>query len=376
MNSPRAAPTDDKGPTILIVLWTLTGLTTVLVTARIYIRAGLLHNLGVDDWVIALSLLMGVVYCILTTINVQLGFGKHAWLLSTTAIETATFLNCLSFLFGIISFTLPKLAVTAMLNRILNASHIQRVCLWALSTLTTIVSGVCIIFLFTMCDPPRALWQTRLAIEGKATCKNVWLLIDYAIFTGALSGFVDLVLAIYPSTVLMKLHMSLRKRLALCAALGLGSVASAMAIIKCTQLKSLADQEDYTYGTADLIIWTNIESNIVIIASCIPTLQPFLELLLGNRTASSYSNSRKRNKCGSSFPDDSHDSRSKGAKAQKRNLTIATVESQEHIIPNHDGDQRLKESHMLGMIRRTDNVTVEFEQRQVENEVARSLTAW
>lgn len=40
----------------------------------------------------------------------------------------------------------------------------------------------------------------------------------------ALSAFVDMYLALYPSTVLMKLHMSLRKRLALCAALGLGSM--------------------------------------------------------------------------------------------------------------------------------------------------------
>jgi uncharacterized membrane protein len=40
----------------------------------------------------------------------------------------------------------------------------------------------------------------------------------------ALSAFVDLYLAIYPSTVLMKLHMPLKKRLALCAALGMGSV--------------------------------------------------------------------------------------------------------------------------------------------------------
>ncbi|PYI32236.1 hypothetical protein BP00DRAFT_341944 [Aspergillus indologenus CBS 114.80] len=366
---------DDKGPTILIVLWTLTGLTTVVVTGRMYIRAGLLHNLGVDDWLIVFSLLMGLVYCILTTINVRLGFGKHAWLLSATTVEHATFLNCLSFLFGIVSFTVPKLAVTAMLNRILNASHIQRVCLWTLSTLAAIVSGVCIIILFTMCDPPRALWQTSLVAEGKATCKNVWMLIDYAIFTGALSGLVDLALAIYPSTVLMKLHMSLRKRLALCAALGLGSVATAMAIIKCTQLIGLADQEDYTYGTADLIIWTNIESNIVIIASCIPTLQPFLEVMLGNRTASSYNNSRNRYK-GSNLPEYSHGSHSRSSRLRKMDFAVATVESQEHILPDA-GEEQGEGGHMLGMIRRTDNVTVEYEQGGGEDAVVvRSPTAW
>jgi hypothetical protein len=40
----------------------------------------------------------------------------------------------------------------------------------------------------------------------------------------ALSAFVDLYLAIYPAIVLWKLHMSTKKKLALMAALGLGTV--------------------------------------------------------------------------------------------------------------------------------------------------------
>lgn len=41
---------------ILSVLWALTGLTSVLVIARMYIRTSLLHNLGPDDWLITASL--------------------------------------------------------------------------------------------------------------------------------------------------------------------------------------------------------------------------------------------------------------------------------------------------------------------------------
>lgn len=40
----------------------------------------------------------------------------------------------------------------------------------------------------------------------------------------ALSAFVDLYLAIYPTAILMSLQMTLKKKLALCAALGLGAV--------------------------------------------------------------------------------------------------------------------------------------------------------
>jgi hypothetical protein len=46
---------DDKGPTILAVLWTLTGLTTMMVIARVYIRLAVLRNFGVDDYLIVMS---------------------------------------------------------------------------------------------------------------------------------------------------------------------------------------------------------------------------------------------------------------------------------------------------------------------------------
>lgn len=39
-----------------------------------------------------------------------------------------------------------------------------------------------------------------------------------------LSAVVDLYLAIYPTVVLLQLQMSMKKKLALCAALGLGAV--------------------------------------------------------------------------------------------------------------------------------------------------------
>lgn len=191
---------DNRGPKILGVLWALTGLTTLIVAARMLIRGKLLKNFGPDDWLIAMSMVdallfslsscmlmsqcMGLAYCGVTTANVIIGYGKHAVFLSQDSLETAILLNTVSFLFGILSFTLPKLAVSAMLNRILNPTLFHRVALWFLTGLAAVVSVICIIILFTMCDPPKALWHTHLVMEGAATCKDTWILIDYAIFTG------------------------------------------------------------------------------------------------------------------------------------------------------------------------------------------------
>ncbi|KAL2869498.1 uncharacterized protein BJX67DRAFT_370732 [Aspergillus lucknowensis] len=375
MDAPRkGSPSDDKGPKILAVLWGLTGLTTIVVVARMYIRGRMIRNVGVDDWLIVFSLVMGLVYCAITTANIAIGYGKHAYTLDSLTVEKASFLNTLSFLFGILSFAIPKLAVVAMLNRILNPSFWQKTWLWFLTGTGAAISGVCIIMLFTMCDPPRALWQTSLIMEGKATCRDVWILINYAIFTGASSAFIDLYLAVYPSTVLMKLHMSLRKRLALCAALGLGAIASAMAVVKCTQLKGLADKSDYTYGTADLVLWTNVESDVVIIASCIPTLQPVLERVLGKRKFSSYNNSsRNRYKGSQQLHDYSYDHSKGSKKTGKTDVTLTGVESQESILREDAAHNR---GLPLNTIRRTDNVTVQYESRERSPPIQEPRGSW
>ncbi|KAJ5131068.1 uncharacterized protein N7515_007107 [Penicillium bovifimosum] len=372
---------DDKGPKILAVLWTLTGLTTIIVIARVYIRLALLRNFGVDDYLIVVSTILGLTYCVITTVGVNAGFGKHAMYLTQDNLEFAILLNVVSFLFGILSFTLPKLAVTAMLNRILNPSSLMKTILWMMTGTAAVVSIICIIILFTMCNPPEALWHVSLMEKG-ATCKSTEILIDYAIFTGgrsplsSLSAIVDLSLAIYPVTVLLKLQMSLRKRIALCAALGLGSIASAMAIIKCTQLNGLADHSDYTYGTADLVMWTNIEADVVTIASCIPTLQPLLEIILGKRGMGSYSQGKGDHYKGSSNFHPSFNRTKQSSKQGKDDLGFTNIDSQgsQESILAADNDQN-KNSHAMGHIHRTDDVTISYESTSKLSPVSREYPA-
>ena len=47
---------EDKGPKILSVLWTLTGFTTLMVVARIWIRARIVRNFGLDDYLTVIAM--------------------------------------------------------------------------------------------------------------------------------------------------------------------------------------------------------------------------------------------------------------------------------------------------------------------------------
>lgn len=177
----------DKGPKILAVLWSLTLLTFVIVLARMFIRIRMLRNFGSDDYLIVVSMILGLAYCVTCTIDVvSFKFGKHVGATSTHNMEMAILWNTISFLFGILSFSIPKLAIAAMLSRVLNPPPLPRMALWGLTGFAAVVSCICIVILFTMCDPPQALWYVHLAQTEGATCKPTSILIDYAYFTGGM----------------------------------------------------------------------------------------------------------------------------------------------------------------------------------------------
>ncbi|OJI87158.1 hypothetical protein ASPTUDRAFT_40295, partial [Aspergillus tubingensis CBS 134.48] len=171
-----------KGPRILAVFWAMTSLAILAVAARLFIRIKVLRNPGADDWLIAASMVFSISHSVVTTVDVALGYGKHAIVIADR-LELVLLVNYINFALGIISFALPKLAVAALLSRFLNPTTIQRAILWGLTGFVALVSCICILVLFTMCDPARALWDTSLLSKG-AHCRSSWILVDYAIFTG------------------------------------------------------------------------------------------------------------------------------------------------------------------------------------------------
>lgn len=76
--------------------------------------------------------------------------------------------------------------------------------------------------------------------------------------------------------------MELRTRVALCVIMGLSFFAMIACIVKTIELRALGDRHDFTYTTANFVIWFTIEQYVVIIAASIPTIRP-LALRLSQR---------------------------------------------------------------------------------------------
>lgn len=203
MAAPQDFPPDfvsqNKGPTILAVCCTLSAIGTVFVAGRLYVRAKLLNRVALDDWLIIASMVSGCAlvnwaaivltmrkvcsYILLgfTIKAVDSGNGRHFTLLSLQQKSDAILYTMAGFCPGVLSFGLPKVAVVALLTKIMNPSRKHQIFLWFISIGCVVLLLGCIALLFGQCTPSRSQWD--FSVKGK--CWNPWILVYYSIGAGS-----------------------------------------------------------------------------------------------------------------------------------------------------------------------------------------------
>lgn len=143
--------------------------------------------------------------------------------------------------FGIMSLALGKIAIAALLLRLVQrTSKWRRWVLYGISA-WTLVNGILMsVFTFVQCEDPRALWDP--VIKAKTKCWNPASQSDFSIYGSSkcsesiLSLFrsnsicpgaftlVDFVLAALPITLVWKLKLDIKRKVALGLLLGCGSL--------------------------------------------------------------------------------------------------------------------------------------------------------
>ena len=107
-----------------------------------------------------------------------------------------------------------------------------------------VICTVTVNLTFVQCRPVAALWDLELVVTGKATTWPPQRQISFSIFAGSMSdsfhyvipvllfliqlylagylAFLDLTLALLPITIMWNLQLSLKKKVGICAIMGLG----------------------------------------------------------------------------------------------------------------------------------------------------------
>ncbi|KAM7203882.1 hypothetical protein V8F33_001853 [Rhypophila sp. PSN 637] len=269
---------ETNGPLIVVVTTALTGLATLFVIARIYSRMISVGKIALDDWIIIISIVLGIWYVGMSGAAVHYGGGRHIMTLKPEDTTQVIKLTVISFVPGVTSFVLPKFGVVILLAKLLNPPRLHIIFMWIISVIYGLMTIAMLSLNFGQCTPAAAQWDMTV----KGTCMDRKIVVNYAMTLGIVGAVYDFYLAAYPTFVLWGLQMNIKKKLALCSSLGFGYCAGAVAIYKCTTFQGLLTLQDYTYALGNVVLWTNIEANSVVISACIPLLLPLMKKIFGS----------------------------------------------------------------------------------------------
>lgn len=96
---------------------------------------------------------------------IQHGAGRHADVLTPEAVSATIYYIIVSFLFGVLSFTVPKYAVLILLAKILDPGVIHKRIMWVISVLYGLLALGMIIINFAQCQPAATQWG-----KAEGTC--------------------------------------------------------------------------------------------------------------------------------------------------------------------------------------------------------------
>ncbi|CAJ2500227.1 Uu.00g030800.m01.CDS01 [Anthostomella pinea] len=267
-------PDDDKGVGLVVTAWALGAAGTILLSMRMYTRAFIVRKIGRDDWTMVLSVILALITNIVVTLMVHYGVGRHTVFLTEEQRVRAVFYIWLSVPFSPGSAAVGKISIAFLLMRLMNRDRRREAFLWTLIALLIIVNMLLIIITFAECRPVTFLWD-RVGTVAHGTCWSPTVQQDYGYFQGAFSAFSDLVLALFPITILWNLQLPFRSKLVIGFLMSLGVVATVAAAVKTVELNNLATM-DFTWDAVELVYWFLAENWIIIICACVPTIKPLI----------------------------------------------------------------------------------------------------
>lgn len=269
----------NNGPMILAVAGTMTTLGLLFAIARIYSRLISIKKLGIDDYIVMVTPVFTITHLSLIAVAVSFGAGRHLATLSPKEIHYAILLTMTSSTPLLLCFTVPKYAVLILLAKVLNPGQCHKIFMWANGILYSLFSISCVVIIWAQCTPVAVQWG-----GAKGTCWSPVVIYVFGLAQGIWSALFDLYMAMYPSIVLATMRrLNPKKKLALSSALGFGYCAAAVTAYKCYTLSGLLGLRDFTYAIDDLVLWSTIEGNCVLIGACIPTLYPLVTKVFGVR---------------------------------------------------------------------------------------------
>ncbi|KAL8851202.1 MAG: hypothetical protein Q9221_003833 [Calogaya cf. arnoldii] len=193
---------------------------------------------------------MSLIYGALLTASVRVGLGKHPYAIDPRNMSQVLKLYTFAVPFAILGLAVPTLAIAIVLIGLIGPIRPRTWIVYFFPILQIVIGVIAVILLFA---------QLYVA-------------------------FVDVFLASVPLVAFWKLQIKPSAKVTLFLVMSATVLAAICALIRLPYIASLVQPEDYTYGSIKHTIWAVIESNVIIVAACMPDLVPFFKHLRSRST--------------------------------------------------------------------------------------------
>ncbi|KAI6319271.1 hypothetical protein MCOR14_001479 [Pyricularia oryzae] len=239
----------------------------VFIALRYYARFLIAKGLWWDDWMMMIAMVSHIGGCACIFVATNLGFGQHLWNVYPGNTEEMLKLFHVVQNFYIVIQVSAKLSLVLLYWRIFPTRWF-RVALRC-SIVWLVVHGLgFILFVNFQCNPMAAVWDRSIE-DAKCLSLN-----GIAWAGGASAIFEDVVILLLPIPEVMKLQLTLQKKIAVYMMFAVGSFACLTSIIRLKYVHLFGNTKDESWENVDVLIWSIMEVSVAVVCACLPALRP------------------------------------------------------------------------------------------------------
>ncbi|KAK7990066.1 hypothetical protein PG989_010381 [Apiospora arundinis] len=274
---PPRNPNDlGRGPMLMGLTWTFTGLAVLTTLLRFYVRKRIGPHFAVDDWLMAAAAAFQLAAQILVSMSFKYGMGKHQYdLVIPDEIVPMGKLQWLSVLPGLTAGMLGRISICILLVRLFGINRWFKHYAIILTAAGVVVNIVIMVILYASRTPVESLWNPF--IPG-AKSWDPRIVQDFMFVGQGLYALADLTFVLIPIVFIWKLQMSLDRRLGLIAIMAMGLFTCAMSIMKGVSAIPGASGDDAAYVATLSLLWATLEQACVVLLGNVPPLRPLARI--------------------------------------------------------------------------------------------------
>ncbi|KAI8941917.1 hypothetical protein NX059_000032 [Plenodomus lindquistii] len=256
----------------------LTALSAVVVILRIYARAAIVRNFGVDDCTMFGALIFIIAYLVAIFVMRANGMGLSGLILTpkqmVNQVQTTLAIEIIYY----VSINAIKISILLFYLRIAVIKRFEHLCKATIYFLA-VFCVVCVVCCLVQCVPLHKMWDFTGIVKGH--CVNTTALF-YT--TSGVNILADIWILILPITTLLKVQRPTREKVALVGIFSLGVFSCIASIVRLYSIRIYTESKDPFYDSVPVNLWSMVELNMGILCASIPSLKVLFSKAQRQRT--------------------------------------------------------------------------------------------